>query len=180
MTDIGPLCEPGVMHCGDNGSGYHTASRWARLGAGLAGAGYGLIITNISQNVTVPAGQNTLSFVLHMSPQTNVLNSFLTVRLGGTRVFFADKTDQPNYAVYKPVTVDVSALSGNLPLVFEGTSITSSQPAPGFDVDTISLQSNPAPAAGPTGQRAAALAKCKKKSKAKRKKCKQRANKLPL
>jgi hypothetical protein len=38
-----------------------------------------------------------------------------------------------------------------------------------------------APPAGPTGQRAAALKKCKKKhSKKKRKKCKKRANKLPV
>jgi hypothetical protein len=38
----------------------------------------------------------------------------------------------------------------------------------------------PPPAAGPTGQRAAALKKCKKKKGAARKKCKKKANKLPL
>jgi hypothetical protein len=46
---------------------------------------------------------------------------------------------------------------------------------------TVSPPPGPAPAAGPTGKRAAALKKCKKKkSKKARKKCKKKARKLPV
>jgi hypothetical protein len=187
---LAPRCGVPVTVCSGLGGGFHTAPNWARFGAGSGGTGPepSLVTTSLSQNVTIPPGPATLSFLLHMPVQTSVFRAFLTVKLDGTTVFFADETSQPSYSAYQPVTIDVTAFSGGTrALKFEGTTITVND-APGFDVDTISLQDTPAsaqPAAQPpatptTGQRAAALAKCKKKRGKARRNCKKRANKLPL
>ena len=49
-----------------------------------------------------------------------------------------------------------------------------------FDIDDVSVTAPDAVPPGPTGQRAAALAKCKHKHGKKRKKCKKRASLLPV
>jgi hypothetical protein len=71
----------------------------------------------------------------------------------------------------KSATLNVTgAPGGTSSAALTGTATTPSTPSP-----------TPPPAAvGPTGQRAAALKKCKKKKGAARKKCKKKANRLPV
>jgi hypothetical protein len=81
------------------------------------------------------------------------------------------------------VTTDQRGLSR--PVVFPGVANSSAAGADGSDMGAVELQPPPAQA-GPTGQRAAALKKCKKKAKKKHwtkkrlKKCKRKARKLPV
>jgi hypothetical protein len=71
------------------------------------------------------------------------------------------------------VTFKPTAAGSRTALLSLGVDTTGTSPPP------ISL-SGTAVAAPPTGQRAAALAKCKKKHGKKRKKCKNKANQLPV
>ncbi|MGZ5341014.1 MAG: hypothetical protein ACXWED_06360 [Solirubrobacterales bacterium] len=61
-----------------------------------------------------------------------------------------------------------------------GTNLTGAPPAP-VSLSGVGIITPPTPTPAATGQRAAALAKCKnKKSKKARKKCKKKANRLPV
>ena len=87
------------------------------------------------------------------------------------------------------LTADQRGLSR--PVVFPGVANSSAAGADGSDMGAVELQLPPAPQAppaqpGPTGRRAAALKKCKKKAKKNHwtkkrlKKCKRKASKLPV
>jgi hypothetical protein len=66
------------------------------------------------------------------------------------------------------------------PLLADGTTLPGNS-HPGIREMLYQVTIQPTNAAGPTGQRAAALKKCKHKhSKTKRRKCRKRANRLPL
>ena len=75
----------------------------------------------------------------------------MTVKLDGTTVFFVEGDSDVDYAVYRPVTIDVSGFAGGTrELVLEGRTVAGpNNPAPGFDIDTVSLQSTPV-SSGPT------------------------------
>jgi len=204
---IGPLCGDPVFanassNCAIGGlSGYTSPYRWARLGSEAFEAAGGDrkpdLSTSISQDVLIPASlppsqPATLSFELHIINLPYATGSF-TVTVGGVVVFSATDAT-PGYAGYGLVTVPLDAFAGPGPktLKFEGTASTDPGSAPDgsfvdsdtFDVDDVSLDApdlpvapNP-PAAAGTGERAAALAKCRKKHGKKRRKCKRRANRL--
>lgn len=191
INATGPRCGPLKSHCADDGSGYSTAVNWGRLGAASGATGISWVQSILFQSVSIPAGgTSTLRFVIHMSPIV-LLDRHMTVKLDGTTVFYLDDSSEAAYATYKPVVIDVTAFGGaTRSLEFIGKSTVSTGSAPGFDIDDISLQDTPAASAPvanatptitpTTGQRAAALAKCKKKKGKARRKCKQKANALPL
>jgi hypothetical protein len=185
---IGPICgaNPIPTNCDANGSGYNTYGNWARIAAGIGTAGsIKSVYSSVSQTVTVPAAPATLRFVLRIVPGSPQFNdSYFTVRLDNETVFFADSFET-GYTNYTAVLVDVSAFAGQTrSLIFGGTSSFFGTHSYSFDIDDVSIRQGPVPpasVAAETGQRAAALAKCKKKkSKKARKKCKRKANLLPV
>lgn len=196
-----PNCAAGNL------SGYLSPYHWARLGSetGFVGGGDrpGPFTTSVTQSVLIPASPATLSFNLHIVPRDFATGTF-RVTVDGQLVF--DTVDSATgYSSYPRLSVPVSFAAGPGPkeLRFEGTADVDPSPAPEgsavasdtFDLDNVSLDA-PDPAAAATlqgtsplvttapsvtGQRAAALAKCKKKPKGpKRRKCKRKANRLPF
>lgn len=163
--------------------------------------------SSIRQNVVVPestvSDPATLSFLLLIIPDNDFHNfstATFTVDLEGVTLFSATDVT-PGYATYHQVTVPVPATgptSGQLRFEADSSDIDTSAgfpitdyPTDTFDVDDVSLTASDAPvvpppdptgttAAGPTGQRAAALAKCNRKHGRARKKCRKKANLLPV
>jgi hypothetical protein len=206
---IDPLCGDPVFagassNCAIGGlSGYTSPYHWARLGSEAFEVAGGDrkpdLSTSISQDVLIPASllpsqPATLSFELHIINMPYATGS-LIVSVGGVPVFSATDAT-PGYANYALVTVPLDAFAGPGPktLKFEGTASTDPGSAPDgsfvdsstFDVDDVSLDA-PAlraaphsPTAAGTGQRAAALAKCRMKHGKKRRKCKRKASRLPV
>jgi hypothetical protein len=195
---IGPICSAANTDCSAMGnSGYTSQFHWARIGAATESPESDLasVDSYVQQDIQVPASfppapLATLHFALRIRPGNDHPDETLTVSLGGTPVFSVDDTDNTYTGNYQPVEVPLDALvgPGAKTLRFEASgmfrNISSS-----FDIDDVSVTAAdalalapPAAAAptGPAGQRAAALAKCKKKHGKKRKKCKQRANLLPV
>jgi hypothetical protein len=199
----------GPPECADGGhSGYLSPVHWARLGSSSRFVGGDdrppTLTTSIAQSVEIPAAPATLSFNLHIVPQGFATGTF-RVTVDGQLVF--DTVDgATGYDSYPLLSVPVDFAAGPGPheLRFEGNADVDPGPAPDgtavasdtFDLDNVSLDapdppaSEPAPGSGPgpgplasasTGQRAAGLKKCKKKhSQTARKKCRRRANRLPL
>lgn len=150
----------------------------------------------VQQDIQVPASfppapLATLHFFLRIIPSDDTSSETLKVSLGGIPVLNVDDGDT-GYGSYEPVDVPLDALvgPGAKTLRFEASG-TFRHVSTSFDVDDISITApdalsqpappSPAPPAGPTGQRAAALANCKKKhSKKARKKCRNKANLLPV
>jgi hypothetical protein len=190
---IGPLCGF-TAACVSQGSGYTSASHWARLGASGSYTGPDrapVVTSSISQPVLIPAAPATLSFALRIINDAHSSGGF-TASIDGQSVYGASDTtvDHINYEL---VTVNVNRFAGPGPktLKFEatgqpgGTDGASAYFTDSFDVDDVSLDAAD-PAAGVagavagSGQRAAALAKCKKKHGKKKRKCRRNANLLPV
>lgn len=200
-TVIGPICSdlnhncvcntPSVL-CAPPNSGFHSSHNWARVGAAEEDPDTEIstVDTFAQQDIRVPASfpptpLATLHFFLRIVPSDDGANETLTVSLGGTPVLTVDD-DATGYGSYQPVDLPLDALvgPGAKTLRFEASG-DFRHVSTSFDVDDVSVTAPdalgpPAVSAGPTGQRAAALAKCKRKHGGKRKKCKQRANLLPL
>jgi hypothetical protein len=192
---IGPLCGPLPTACQAQGSGYTSAFHWARLGASGSYAGIDrapAVTSSISQSVLIPAAPATLSFALRIIDDKHSTGSF-AASIDGQGVYGASDTtvDHINYEL---VTVNVGRFAGPGPktLKFEATeqpngNMDDASPyfTDSFDVDDVSLDAAD-PAAGVagavagSGQRAAALAKCKKKHGKKKRKCRKKANLLPV
>jgi hypothetical protein len=191
---VGPICSASNTDCFAAGnSGYTSQFHWARIGAATEApdSGQASVDSYVQQSIQVPASfppapLATLHFALRIRPGNDSPDETLTVSLDGTPVFSVDDSDNTYTGNYQPVEVPLDALvgPGAKTLRFEASglfrSISSS-----FDIDDVSVTAPdalapPVAPAGPTGQRAAALAKCKKKSGKKRKKCKKRANLLPV
>jgi hypothetical protein len=190
---IGPICSASNTDCFAMGnSGYTSQFHWARIGAATEAPDSGLasVDSYIQQNIQVPASfppapLATLHFALRIRPGNDSPDETLTVSLGGTPILSVDDSDNTYTGNYQPVEVPLDALvgPGAKTLRFEASgmfrSISSS-----FDIDDVSVTAPdalpPAVSPGPTGQRAAALAKCKKKhSKKARRKCRNKSNLLP-
>jgi hypothetical protein len=204
-----PQMAAGPASCAAGGlSGYVSPFHWARLGSSSGYLGGDdrppTLITSITQSVLIPASPATLSFNAHIVPR-NFATGSLRVTIDGQLVF--DTVDSASgYDTYPQISVPVgfAAGPGLKELRFEGIADVDPGQAPDnapvasdtFDVDNVSLDAPDPPAtvvtppptiptlAAPpvvTGQRAAALAKCKKKPKGpKRRACKQKANRLPI
>jgi hypothetical protein len=133
---IGPICPPstgGPGTCADmSGTGYNTAPRWARLGAGVNAT------TAVAQTVQIPAAPARLTFLLHITTSANGTDA-LSVTIDGTEVFRATDAT-PGYAFYKAVTLDVSQFAGGArDLRFQAQNTASTNPSDSFDVDEVSL-----------------------------------------
>lgn len=135
-----PICD--VETCGDGGgtAGPHAgSSKWAYF-SGVPTPD----LQDISQEISIPPGEATLSFWLwHGRSNGGVLDS-LRVLIGGDEVFeFLEGS--PGYESYKQVTVDVTQHAGSgavdLAFLFDGAG---GSPFTTFSVDDISLQSGPA------------------------------------
>ncbi|MGZ5312837.1 MAG: hypothetical protein ACXWEA_01385 [Solirubrobacterales bacterium] len=209
-TPIGPLCGVAAtgINCGSQGGGYVSADQWARPGSGSIPDGNGgYLDTGISQNVLIPASfppaePATLSFYVRRVDEPDSISEF-DVDIDDTRVF-SMSTDTPGYSTaYQQVFINMTPFAGpgvrklsfsaiNLHLAHAGAGDDFSDL---YEIDDVSLTAPDAPldpqpppagtpagtaASGPTGQRAAALAKCKKKKGSARKKCKKRASTLPV
>jgi hypothetical protein len=179
---IGPICSGMNLACSTNGSGYTTAPNWSRLGAATAaGGGAFQVTTAVEQAVSIPAAPATLTFYLRFLDLDPGGLSQMKVLLSGS--VLATFTQPTGFATSTPVTIDVGAFAGGTRVLrFEGSSLFGGIDADSYDIDSVSLDAPNAAvaAAGPTGQRAAALKKCKKKkSKKARRKCRKRARALP-
>lgn len=204
-----PTSASGPPACSSGGlSGYNHGPHWARLGSETGFEGGDdrppSLSTSVTQQVLIPASlasePATLSFSFHIVPQQYATGTFRALVDG--QVAFSATDATPGYANYTRVTVPVGFAAGPGPreLRFEADAEVDPGPASlgapvasdTFDVDDVSLDApDPpiatppvtAPVAGPssaTGQRAAALAKCKRKhSKAARRKCRRHAALLP-
>jgi hypothetical protein len=196
----GPICAGSYgapVHCfeGPSTSGYNHGPHWAPLGSS---AGFTAgddrppeLTTSVSQQVQIPALPATISFSLHIVNAPYATGTFRAV-VNGAPVFSATDAT-PGFAGYERVTVPLDGLAqpGTIDLSFEGVAdVEPGDATPGeaysdsFDLDDVSLDAPDVPGlgpAGPTGQRAAALAKCKKKhSKKARRKCRRKASQLPV
>ena len=182
---VGPICSGANFKCASGPSGYHNGPNWARLGrAEETGTNPAQVDSWIQQDIQVPASfppapLATLHVVMRVL-QGSSADANLTISLGGTTVLTVGGNDPRFTGSYAPVDVPLDAYvgPGARPLRFEAEGFYQSY-STSFDIDDISVMA-PDALAGPTGQRAAALAKCKKKHGKKRKKCKQRANLLPV
>jgi hypothetical protein len=188
----GPICSDQTLGCNDfSQSGYSSAPHWARVGAGWSSgaATYAdSFYSGIHQNVSIPAAPAKLRFnyrIVNVNPSAD---GWLVVEIDNTTVFsFPPGSSGPNF--YRSVLVDVSDFSGrDRRLTIRGQTFSTSSSSDSFDIDDVSLDTPEAPSPPPpspspaaeTGQRRAALAKCKKKrSKPARKKCRSRAQALP-
>lgn len=191
---IGPICSASNTDCfAMANSGYTSQFHWARIGAATESpdSGIATVDSYVQQNIQVPASfppasLATLHFALRIRPGNDEPDETLTVSLGGTPVFSVDDTDNTYTGNYQPVQVPLDALvgPGAKTLRFEASG-TFRNISSSFDIDDVSVTAPdslapPAASAAPTGQRAAALAKCKHKHGKKRKKCKKRASLLPV
>jgi plastocyanin len=141
-------------------AGSYTFTLTARLGAFD-----GPVIGAKTVPVTLPSGD----------PATPVTFDFgaVAVAPGSTITFYPTKTG-PHQAFFNTGT-------GPCPGVTETEDIAPPLSTVRRDSVGLTVTQVPAPATGPTGERAAALKKCKKKHSAKkRKKCRKRARKLPV
>jgi hypothetical protein len=197
---IGPICSDLNHNCLCNTPaictptiGFHSSHNWARVGAAEEDPDTEISTVDsfVQQDIQVPASfppapLATLHFFLRIIPTDDSSNETLTVSLGGTPVLNVDDGDT-GYGIYEPVDVPLDALvgPGAKTLRFEASG-TFRHVSTSFDIDDVSVTAPdalgpPAVSAGPTGQRAAALAKCNKKhSKKARKKCRKKANLLPV
>jgi hypothetical protein len=175
---LGPICGPETSGCAGGGSGYTTEPNWARLGSAVGPGPSGGVDSRIDQMVSIPAAPATLRFNLRILDLDSRTTGHMEVSLDG-RVVWQGTADMPGYTNSQRVTVDVSSLAGATRLLrLEGNNPFSTE-SDSFDIDDVSLDAPPASTS--TGQRAAALKKCKKKrSKKARKKCRSRAQKLPI
>jgi hypothetical protein len=132
---IGPICQSGSGPgtCADgSGTGYNTAPRWARLGAGVNAT------TSVSQRVQIPAAPAKLTFLLHITASVNGTDT-LSVTIDGTEVFRATDATA-GYNPYKAVTLDVSQFAGGArTLRFQAQNNATTNPSDSFDVDEVSL-----------------------------------------
>lgn len=184
---VGPICSSAGYGCTVGGSGYHSASHWARVGeVSETGMNPAQFDTWIQQDIQVPASfppspLASLHFFMRILPGPGSSSAKLTVSLGGQTVLSVGQNDPRFTGSYAPVDVPLDAFvgPGSRPLRFEAEGIYQSI-STSFDVDDVSVTAPDAAPAGPTGQRAAALAKCKHKHAKKRKKCKQRASLMPV
>jgi hypothetical protein len=205
-----PTSASGPASCSSGGfSGYNNGPHWARLGseAGFEGGDDRppSLTTSIAQQVLIPASlasePATLSWSFHIVPEQYATGTFRALVDG--HVVFSATDATPGYANYTRVTVPVgfAAGPGQRELRFEADAEVDPGPASigapvasdTFDVDDVSLDAPDPPAATPpagtppaaappgaTGQRASALAKCKKKrAKQARRKCRRHAALLP-
>jgi hypothetical protein len=180
-SPIGPICSGMNLGCASNASGFSTAPNWARLGAATAaGGGAFQVTTAVEQVISIPAAPATLTFYLRFLDLDPTGLSQMKVSLSGTvlRTF----TQPTGFATYVPVTIDVGAFAGGTRVLrFEGASFFGGIDADSYDIDRVSLDApDAAPAPTLTGQRDAALKRCKKKKRKKaRRKCRKRARALP-
>ncbi len=185
-----------------------TCARAPANGVGFASSsvGFEMILAmtpnqplgSITQSVLVPEAPASLTFNLRFVDSMDpTIVSSLDVSLDGTLL----TSQSPAPGAFQLVTVPIPAglIGGASPrlLEFEGfcnSSSSSTSSCDSIDLDDVSLLTGTpvAPGGGTgvapvgtsvpveTGQRAAALAKCKKKkSKTARKRCKKKANRLP-
>lgn len=186
---VGPICSATVTGCAVASSGYHTPFHWARIGrVSQTGSHPAQVDTWIQQDVMVPASfppapLATLHFVMRILQESGS-DENLTISLGGREVTRIQSNDARFTGSYTQVDVPLDSFVGPgvQPLRFEATGFYQEPVSTSFDIDDVSVTAPDAlaPVAAPTGQRAAALAKCKHKHGKKRKKCRKRANQLPL
>src|SRR5262245_11221804 len=192
---IGPLCGPAETDCayfGGNGwSGYHSPTHWGAVGSayGFEQAGDRFLVSSsIRQDVVIPAAPATLWFLLfiHDGPYAD---ETLTVKLDGQPLLTV--TDNVCCSSYSLFSVPVGGFAGpgakTLTFEAEGEVETNACPAcvddaesDFFQIDDVTLDAPDAPGAQATGQRAAALQKCKRKRGKAKKKCKRKALQLPV
>jgi Putative metal-binding motif len=139
---IGPICQSGSGPgtCADgSGTGYNTAPRWARLGAGINAT------TGVAQTVQIPAAPAQLTFLLHITAGSSGTDT-LSVTIDGTEVFRATDATA-GFNPYKAVTLDVSRFAGGARVLrFQAQNTASANPSDSFDVDEVSLDApEPAP-----------------------------------
>ncbi len=183
---VGPICSGANYKCASGPSGFHNGPNWARLGRAEESDinRPAQVDSWIQQDIQVPASLPpaplaTLHFVMRIL-QGSSADASLRISLGAATVLTLGNNDPRFTGSYAPVDVPLDAYvgPGARPLRFEAEGFYQSYSA-SFDIDDVSVT---APDAIPslTGQRAAALAKCKHKHGKKRKKCRKRASLLPV
>jgi hypothetical protein len=186
-TVTGPICTNINIPCTSQTSGYVSPFHWARVGAGSeAGMSDDVVDTFIQQDVAVPASlassPATLQFKLRIRPATTSSMEHLAVTIGGVELLRIEANNATYAGAYQQVSVPLAPYVGpGLKILrFEGSGHYQGPNSTSFDIDDVSLTA-PDAIAVPTGRRAAALAKCKKKhGKKKKKKCRKRARLLPV
>jgi hypothetical protein len=165
-------------------SGFFSAPHWARLGGGtgaMTDVPGNYISSYVEQSVQIPAAPAILRFMLRVPPSGAGV-SYFYVMVSGQPILQLDSGS----ATYTPVQLDLSAYAGGPRMLrFHADSANFSTLSPSWEVDDVSLDApdppaSPGPATAPTGRRAAALARCKRKHGKARRACKRRARLLPL
>ena len=127
-----PLCT--VTDCGmGGGTGPFDGDWWAWFGGTAAGdEGF------VEQDLVIPSGTASLSFYLEI-PVAVAAPGFMNVLIDGEEVFSVTEVDQPAYATYQEVVIDVSdyADGGTHTLRFESTTSSDGN----FFVDLVSIVS---------------------------------------
>lgn len=120
-----PLCTTSQPDCdpATSGVGPHTGSAWAWFGVTEA---YAAAESTLSQQVTIPSGNNVLSFYFWIKNAEAGAsdNEFFQAKVDGVELFHADLSDLLTYADYTLVTVDAGAYDdgGVHTLAFTSTS----------------------------------------------------------
>jgi hypothetical protein len=200
-TLLGPLCGTEPTSCYYSYLGYASASHWALVGSAYYPGGGDRpppVDSSIQQNVLIPAAPATLRFVLYMHNSSFETDGRLIVSIDGQPVLTVNDEDTCCSA-YHLFEIPVGGLAGPGAklLRFQAGGSVDPGPCPAcgnvesdfFQIDDVSLDApdvpitpiTPVTTQPVTGQRAAALAKCKKKrSKKARKRCRKRALQLPV
>ena len=128
-----PICD--IASCGQGGgTGPHAGTYWTWFGgiAGVAETG------SMDQNVVIPAGTATLSFYLEIPVADST--GFMNVDIDGNVLFTVTEADTGTYAIYAPVSLDVSAYAdgGSHNVRFSSTTDAGAGPL-NFFVDDVVL-----------------------------------------
>lgn len=137
-----PLCDTAGCGTGNGTAGPRSGSQWMWFG----GAGTALETGSVEQNITIPAGANTLTFGYWLGAcGTGGAADFIRLTVGGTELWRRDASSAECAAAgYSVASVDVSALAtGASRLVrFESTTGTNADNS-NFHIDDVSLVGTP-------------------------------------
>lgn len=141
-TNFGtPICDLGA--CGDGtGTGPNSGTFWAWFG-GIAAAETG----SVSQDIQMTAGGTaTVDFFLEIPATSGNGVDFLELRVDGNTEWSVLE-NEPGFATYAPVSVDISAYADGAVHTFEFFStITGSPSGTNFFIDDVTLTvEGPAP-----------------------------------
>ena len=138
-TNFGtPLCDTGACGTGGGTAGPHTGAFWAWFG-GIPAYEQGIL----TQTLVIPSGEASISLWLWIGTTGGPAEDYFNIIVDGNEVFRATADQQPLYASYTPVVVDISDYADGGSHTVELQSETFGTTTTNFNVDDVVLDSTP-------------------------------------